>query len=603
MKKITCALGLIALSCWPAWGQNQEVLITGTETGRQLGEEAFLLELLTNAHGPLRIGLLPLQSLTPKSPDLNALQQELPEVLNTQTGQAWKNLSQSPQKVFNQSLIEIADAQKLDAILLLEVQANDSNYWILSNYYSGANGEVLASKKISLPELSAEALGREIQKLLKSHPDPRIHDMDTPGNSELRVRTIPEGLYVYLDNQAVGLSPLIIRNVSAGSHELKLSEHQDYTIQKLQIVSTPPGVNVSWNKEFVGQTPVNLDPSYRQSGRHTLNLSHIEDFEAEIRIQTEPEGLKVHLDDLPIQRTPVSFQELDKSEYILEIEPLISSTMTLPLEIKPQSLQVQNINAYKYSRLIIDTSVTNARVEIDGEYVGETPFTTQLPQGEHHIEISKNRYRDVEKTLVLEAGETRELNLKLDPRSADTSIFLTPTGELTPQLNIAAKYLGFGNIVRNENEELSHLYGVEIDYGWPNLYTFDQTFELGFEISAFMYALQSASFWRPFPGLGAKLQFLREGDRIPISAALGAYASLNPNRGQLVGYLSLSRNFGDFALHLGLQTHGFNLNFGYTGWENVRIGALVYSDAFLNLLAEENESSTTFFGAQLGYSF
>ena len=152
--------------------------------------------------------------------------------------------------------------------------------------------------------------------------------------------------------------------------------------------------------------------------------------------------------------------------------------------------------------------------------------------------------------------------------------------------------------------ERAFLYGVEIDYGWPEIYQFNENFNLGLEISAAYFALQSESYFRQYPGLGTKVQFLRENDNIPISAAVGGYVTLDPEHFNTVGYLSLSRNFGDFALHLGLQTHGFNLNLGYTGWDNIRLGALVYADSFFKLLTENGERSTgTFYGLQAGYSF
>ena len=321
---------------------------------------------------------------------------------------------------------------------------------------------------------------------------------------------------------------------------------------------------------------------------------------------TAGHNISVQLDKSPVQRTPVSFQELDKKNYTLTLNPYRPISVTYPLN---RLVSPIHIEPYKYAKLILNASVKDAEVRLNDELMGETPYSANLPQGKHELTLSKNRFRTQNKTLFLEPGKTQELFFNLEPRSADTSIFFTPTGEITPQLNIAGKFLGFGRVetlpvVLPYRNESAQLYGVEVDYGWPEIYRFSDNFTLGLEVSAAYFALQSESYFRQYPGIGTKVQFLRESDNIPISAAVGGYFTLDPARLNTVGYLSLSRNFGDFALHLGLQTHGFNLNVGYTGWDNIRIGGVVYADSFFKLLTENGERSTgTFYGLQAGYSF
>lgn len=506
---------------------------------------------------------------------------------------------------FNLQIMQLADSQGLDLALGLRIQKVADGYWVLYSLYSGADGAVLLNRKLTVTSLEPVALATALQKALSQLPESAPVNDIGPAGSELHLRTTPPGLHAYLDEVPVGLSPLILRQLPPGQHQLRLFEAEPYQVERIRVTSDPPGLKVVVNDRELGRTPLDFPAELMLPGAYEIELSSEgrDRYEAEIQVQTSPEGVPVQLDKLPVKRTPVTFRELDKRSYVLHLLPHQAIDVQLPIELGAAGIEPMQVDVYKFAKLIVNSSVLNAELSIDNEVVGETPYSANLAQGLHSLRLSKNRFRTHDQAIELVAGQTHELFFELRPRSADTSIFLTPTGELTPQLNFGAKYLTFGQLQRGTSSELGHLYGLEVDYGWPDLWRVADAFDLGLELSGFFFALQTPSIWRNFQGLGSKLQFLRESDVIPISAALGAYVNIDPTRPKLVGYLSLSRNFGDFALHLGIQTHGFNLNAGYTGWENIRLGLLIYADSFLRLLADENESVTTFFGVQAGYSF
>ncbi len=581
----------------------EEVAILGLQSGKSLGKQLFLPDMVArNARG-LRAGIL---VATDNKTSTEALSRQLlqaaqnndkylPEILP---------MPETEGMLYNDEIAKLAATHQKDVIFFVSAEDLGNKRWLLLRAYAGVQGKVLHSTKINAGEDSGTTQ-KEIEDFL-AHPaiSPAVNTL-SPVNNELRLDTTPGDMHVYLGDRIVGLSPLIIRGLATEPTELKIFEQVPYQITKIKIISTPPGVEVFVNDEKQGTTPIEFPPELRGPGTYDIRFNSEDEYEAEIQIQTDPDAIPVQLNDSKIQRTPVSFQELDKTFYTLTLHPYRPVTVVKPVDPDTQRIHV---NAYKYGKLILNTSVKDAEVELNNEIVGETPYSNNLPQGKHLLKVSKNRYRTREESLILEPGETRELFLELEPRSADTSIFLTPTGEITPQINIATKYLTFGRLESTFAEdpyvnEWAHLYGVEVDYGWPEIYRFSDNFTLGLEFSAAYFALQTATRFRQYPALGTKLQFLREGDSIPISAAVGGYVTLDPARINTVGYLSLSRNFGDFALHLGLQTHGFNLNFGYTGWDNIRLGALVYADSFFKLLGENAENTGTFYGLQAGYSF
>ncbi|MBF2055206.1 MAG: PEGA domain-containing protein [Candidatus Sericytochromatia bacterium] len=595
------------LLCWlalnlslPVHAQSQEGRL-GASSGKILGDDGNIWSLLQQSRYPLRIGILPVIHLNTKPTEAN-LQADLDAYLQTALPEL-QHIQSQPRILSNQRLLALADEVRLDLVIQPKLIALEDRHWLMLSVYSGPAGEVVQNTSHTLAQADPQTITDVIQSTLKDlAPSVPIHDWQQPDVQlgELHLRTRPEGMQVHLNQRAVGLTPLFIRGLEQGEHLVQVQENIAYQVKRIQVISSPPGVQVEINGKNRGLTPLDFPAELLGSGTYQLRFKSADTFKAEIRVQTQPEQVPVQLNNLPVQRSPVSFQELTQTEHTLTLLPYSAVKVRKPFSIAPQEAQTLEINAYKSARLNIETAISGAQLYLDGELAGDTPYTSHLAQGQYSLKISKTRYRTQERLIELQPGESHDLFYTLTPRSTDTSIFLTPTGELSGQFNLGIKYLGFGNL---EPDSLAHLYGLEVDYGWPSLYQFADTFDIGLGISGFAFSLHSQNIWRRFQGLGTKLQFLRESDSIPISAAIGTYLSLDPEHNAWVGYLSLSRNFGDFALHLGLQTHGFNLNFGYTGWDHLRLGAIVYADSFLRLLAEDNESSSTFYGLQLGYSF
>lgn len=592
-----------------------DIAVLGLQSGKKLGETLFLPGLVAHNPRTLRTGLVfesTEETLTPHEADL---QQRLLQQLQNNPKYDTEVVTIPPSLrsegiLHNEALVTLAEQSQKELLILASLTPAGEGHWLLLRAYEAVQGKVLHSTKINDIHNDDPEAERDITQKIDAflqHPDisPAINTL-SEAPTEIRLDTTPAPMHVYVGDRLMGLSPLILKGSMANSPDLKVFEQVPYQIQRIKILSTPPGIEVFVNNEKQGVTPIEFPPEIRAVGTYDIRFAAKGEYEAEIQIQTEPDNIPVQLNNSPIQRTPVSFQELDQKNYTLTLHPYRPVSILYPMD---KIISPLHLDAYKSSKIILNSSIKDAQVTLNKEFVGETPYSTNLPQGKHHLSISKNRFRTQEKTLFLQPGETQEIFFELQPRSADTSIFFTPTGEITPQLNIAGKFLGFGRIetlpvVLPYRNESAYLYGIEVDYGWPEIYQFSENFNLGLEISAAYFALQSESYFRQYPGLGTKLQFLRESDNIPISAAVGGYITLNPAHFNTVGYLSLSRNFGDFALHLGLQTHGFNLNLGYTGWDNIRLGALVYADSFFKLLTENGERSTgTFYGVQAGYSF
>jgi hypothetical protein len=305
-----------------------------------------------------------------------------------------------------------------------------------------------------------------------------------------------------------------------------------------------------------------------------------------------------------MRRTPVTFEQLRSKKIQLKLTPLRPVKVHQKLVLETNQQQNLHIDLYKMSKLIVESPELGAQIWLDGEQVGETPFSQTLPQGFHQLELRKNRFKTYRSMLTLDPGELQEYFVVLEPKNVDSSIFLIPTGESSSGLQVSSRYLGFSSFTNTTTDQSgpAHFLSTEVTYGWPSLSRWN-FFDFGLSAGAFLGGLNTPEGWRSLQGIGGKLQILRESNSIPVSMALASYINIDLAQPKLVGAISLSRNFFDFALHLGLQTHGTSVGIGYTGIDRFSLGLSIFSDGFFKLFTNPGQEMGTFYGIQAGYSF
>jgi PEGA domain len=68
------------------------------------------------------------------------------------------------------------------------------------------------------------------------------------------------------------------------------------------------------------------------------------------------------------------------------------------------------------SGLTIEASVPNCDIEVDGNFVGSTPSTLNLPPGKHEITVKKTGYQNWSRAMMVTGG-TIKLNADMIPKS------------------------------------------------------------------------------------------------------------------------------------------------------------------------------------------
>ena len=122
----------------------------------------------------------------------------------------------------------------------------------------------------------------------------------------------------------------------------------------------------------------------------------------------------------------------------LEVQDTNAQVSDTNAVVKNSNAQIQNTNAevhdtnvkletiWTYTSpegtLKISSTPTSADVYINGTYKGKTPLQLELPPGTYEIKLTKDGYEEYTTRVTLEAGETSELNVKLEPNLENLEI-------------------------------------------------------------------------------------------------------------------------------------------------------------------------------------
>ena len=218
---------------------------------------------------------------------------------------------------------------------------------------------------------------------------------------------------------------------------------------KLTINSTPSGATLIINGLEVGKTPASFEIV---PGTHLIKLTKngympawetvvcpaktaktiemtMSPVTAAIMLSSNPSGAKIEINGEVIGETPYTITDAKVGEYsaILKKPGMVPREIRWTVEnSRPQSLQTDlssNLGALK-----IESTPRGAKIFIDGEAHGTTPFDGKIEQGQHKLRIEKNGYDPHERiiTVVREKPTSESIVLHILPGAL--SITSTPGG-------------------------------------------------------------------------------------------------------------------------------------------------------------------------------
>jgi len=163
-----------------------------------------------------------------------------------------------------------------------------------------------------------------------------------------------------------------------------------------------------------------------------------------IHVQTTPSGAKILLDGKNVEEkgiSPLTINNVEAGEHL--ITALMSgyaqgkTTVTV---VEGQTAEANISLKASVGAIRVITRPAGADVSLDNKPMGKTPITIpNLSPGEYQLAITKDGYNNLVKKIIVNAGETKEINEILAVLTGEADITSNPSGA---NLWLDGKYLG-----------------------------------------------------------------------------------------------------------------------------------------------------------------
>lgn len=129
---------------------------------------------------------------------------------------------------------------------------------------------------------------------------------------------------------------------------------------------------------------------------------------------------------------------VDKSGY--EAQSVFLSGSELPNSNMDVFVTKQvNLREVPYGTLLISSDPTDASVQVDGSFVGNSPVSVSVPAGSHSVTVSKSGYTTSSTTARVNSGQTTSVSVSLGSTYGYISISCDPAGA---SVTLDGSYIG-----------------------------------------------------------------------------------------------------------------------------------------------------------------
>jgi hypothetical protein len=277
--------------------------------------------------------------------------------------------------------------------------------------------------------------------------------------ASLNIQSFPSGATVFLDEQQVGTTPLVLSRVAPGTHAIQIRlpgwevwngtttavrgsttqviANMMHAAYALIVTSTPPGAAVALDGATRGVTPLTVTglkprnyalvvslkgyaPISRtvdlsDATQSTQDFSLIQAF-GKLSIMSNPTGAQVVMDGKPYGVTPLKIDSFPVGDYALTLKLEGNTDITDTLSVKEGIVLTKQ---YKFGLalggLAISTDPAGASITIDGQATSQiAPFTfSTLKEGTHEVYLELPGYLPWSGEASVSKGETSRLSIAL----------------------------------------------------------------------------------------------------------------------------------------------------------------------------------------------
>ena len=248
---------------------------------------------------------------------------------------------------------------------------------------------------------------------------------------------------VIFRNIVFGLAAVLMLTMSA-------CKEKPPVVTRLTIHSRPEKASVSIRGRELGETPVKIKvkpgvylvklsmEGYKTSwqkvemklgDRQELTFP-LEKETAAVMITSSPDAAAVNFQGKNLGITPVVIKDLQYGSYTAELTRHGFNPQTVSWKIdSPLPQLIKCSMDSNLGTLIINSKPSNAEVFMDGRSIGRTPYRDQVEEGKHEIELRRNGYIPLKKTVHVKSRGIAELDdMVLEVKPGSVKINSKPSG-------------------------------------------------------------------------------------------------------------------------------------------------------------------------------
>ena len=214
---------------------------------------------------------------------------------------------------------------------------------------------------------------------------------------------------------------------------------------RISLNTTPEGATVTILGTEQGKTPLSGKmrpgtylikfalPGYRScwkkielaAGDQKDLVFPLEKETAPVLIASVPDSATVEFQGKNLGSTPIVIPALPHGNYTAEVVRYGFNRQTVSWTVDSSTPQLVKVDlTSNLGTLVVTSNPKNAEVVVDGQVKGRTPLKESVEEGNHTVEIRRNGYISVQRTISVKSRETvqlRDVTLEIKPGSITIS--------------------------------------------------------------------------------------------------------------------------------------------------------------------------------------